>query len=459
MDIGLKQRALPLAHRLWELPLTWFLLALSLNLVAAANMWDQQSLAPHYVHLADSLLHGRLDLMHTENLYDLLVVDGRAYVAGSPLPAILLAPLVAIFNNQFSDVLFSIVVAALNVGLVHHLFRKPWLTLLFALGTPHLYMGALGSVWLMAHLVAILFALLALYAGWKRHNWFLAGLALALAGLSRPNLLFGAAFFLLYIYLQHARRPLRPRLLPHMRPQLRKQVRPLLLFTLPVALGVAAHLLYNAARFGAPLDFGYQYTAGAPNLVATYRRFGGFDLHYFPCDLFVSLFNPPLIRGWAPPLLFSACDHLIAGVDVPANGALFAPNPLGMSLLLVTPAFLLLLGARRHRPVVIAAWAGLLATMIPLWTYHNTGSVQFGYRYWMDAAPFWLLLLAVTYPVTPAAPRLDRWLERARRPLILASIVVNVWGFLWIYNLFVGRQWAVVWAYWLHEMARRHLGW
>jgi len=130
-----------------------------------------------------------------------------------------------------------------------------------------------------------------------------------------------------------------------------------------------------------------------------------------------------------------------------------------MSLLLVTPAFLLLLGARRRRPTVIAAWAGLLAIMLPLWAYHNTGSVQFGYRYWMDAAPFWLLLLAVTYPLEPAAAsRLDRWLERARRPLLIVSILINVWGFIWIYNLFVGEQWYAIWARWLREMARRHLG-
>lgn len=450
MDIAPKQWALPPAHRLWHHPLTWFLLALSANVLAAANMWDQQSLAPHYVHLADSLLHGRLDLMHTENLYDLLVVDGRAYVAGSPMPAILLAPFVALFNNEFSDILFSIVVAALNVGLVHHLFRKPWLTLLFALGTPHLYMGALGSVWLMAHLVAIFFALLALYAGWRRDNPFLAGLALAFAGLARPTLFFGVAFFALLFWLRRAgRRSLRPLL------------RPLLLLAIPIALGVAVHLAYNAARFGAPLDFGYEYTAGAPNIVATYRRYGGFDVHYFSCDLFVSLLNPPLIRGWAPPFLFSACDHLLEGVDIPAGRGLITPNPLGMSLFLVTPAFLLLLGARRRRPAILAAWAGLLAVMIPLWTYHNTGSVQFGYRYWMDAAPFWLLLLAETYPLDPAAGarRLDRWLERARRPLIFISILVNVWGFLWIYNLFVGRQWVAAWAKWLQEMARRHLGW
>ena len=419
---------------------TWFVIGLLLYVGAAITMWDEQSLAPHYVHLADSLLHGRLDLMHTENLYDLLVVDGRAYVAGSPLPAVLLMPAVALFSARFSDVMFGIFIAALNVALVHHLFHKPWLTLLFALGTPHLYMGALGSVWLLAHLVAVLFALLALHAGWKREQWFLAGVWLALAGLSRPTLLFGSVFFGATIWLK-SRNDDGSR---------RAWLRPLLLFAAPVALGVGVHLLYNMARFGAPLDFGYEHTAGAPNIVATYNRYGGFNAHFFPCNLFISLFNPPIVNGTVPPVLYRVCDHLLAGVDIAHSGGLITPNPLGMSILLVTPAFLLLLAARQRRPPVIAAWAGLLAIMIPLWAYHNTGSLQFGYRYWMDAAPFWLLLLAVTFPIKRSnAARLDRLLERARLPLIAASIAINFWGFLWIYNIFTGQRWHMLWLKWL----------
>jgi hypothetical protein len=124
--------------RLLQYPLVWTVLAFLTYAVAASGMWLQQSLAPHYIHLADALNHGQLHLLHTENLYDLLVVGERAYVAGSPLPAVLLMPIVALLSNTFSDILFSIVAGAINVGLVQAIFRRPWLTLLFALATPFL---------------------------------------------------------------------------------------------------------------------------------------------------------------------------------------------------------------------------------------------------------------------------------------------------------------------------------
>jgi hypothetical protein len=412
-------------------PLVWTLLAFVTYAVAASGMWLQQSLAPHYIHLASALLHGQLHLLHTENLYDLLLVGDRAYVAGSPLPAVLLMPFVGPLSSRFSDILFSIVVGAVNVGLLQAIFRRPWLTILFALATPHLYMAALGSVWLTAHLVALLFALPALYFGWRRERWLLAGIFLGLAGLARPSLWFGSVFFAALILLRQRTKDAGGPL----------PWRPLLAFALPVAVGIAVHLAYNAARFGDPLDFGYAYTAGAPNVIATYARYGGFHPRFLSCNLFVSVLNPPIIAGYVPPLLYPACSYLLDGVTLGQGVTGIEPNPLGMSIFLTTPAFLLLLGARGRTPEIIAGWLGVLAVMLPLWSYHNTGSAQFGYRYWMDAAPFWLLLLAASYPPHSPGRRLDRWLERLRWPLLLLSLAISAWGYLWIYRLFVGRTW------------------
>ncbi|MDX1663170.1 MAG: hypothetical protein R3272_05205 [Candidatus Promineifilaceae bacterium] len=449
---------LPVAHH----PAVWAAGALALYLVAAGGTWNEQSLAPHYVHLADALLHGQLELIDPTSEYDLLVTDGRAYVAGSPLPAVLLMPAVFLFGNQFSDILFSIVVGALNVGLVQALFRRPWLTILFALGTPHLYMAALGSVWLTAHLVALFFALLALMAGWRHERMLLAGLLLGLAGLARPSVWFGIFFFVLFIWL---------------RKRGRARWRALALLGVPFTAGVALHLLYNLARFGGGLagllNFGYQYTAGAPNIIAAYARYGGFHPRFLPCNLYVSLLNPPILFGAAPPLLQSVCSYLLPGGSTTAPG-LIVPNPLGMSLLLTTPAFLLLAGpallaVRRKSPLLLSGWVGLLAIMLPLWAYHNTGSLQFGYRYWMDAAPFWLLLLAVAYPPSASATaevtdgpteaakarpstRLYPLLERLRLPLVALSCVINFWGFIWIYGHFTGRAWLGSWLAWLQAI-------
>ncbi len=457
-----------------HIPSTWlaFLLALAVYSLAAGPTLGRQSIAPHYVYLADALLRGRLDLAQPPSSYDLLVVDGRAYVAGSPMPAILLMPFVAIFGAGVSDILFGVIVGALNVALAHSLFRKGWLTLLFAFGTPHLYLATLGSVWFNAHVVAICFGLLAarqvlgtrpyeastlrlplrpstplsvaqrpLRMLAEQRRWLLTGLWLACAGFARPTLLFGAPFFLLVIWLTHTRR---------------KRAQAIVSFGSAIALSVAAHGLYNAARFGSPLDFGYQYTAGAPNITTTYARYGGFHPRFLPCNLFVSILNPPEVNGYVPPTTYTVCDYLLDGVNLSDTSAPIAPNPLGMSLFLVTPAFVLLPAARRRDPLTLAAWAGLLATMIPLWMYHNTGSLQFGYRYWMDSAPMWLLLLSSIFarqgfatPDSSSAPgrRVTDSTgakSKGKKLLILASIAINVWGFLWMFEKFVGETWFEV---------------
>jgi hypothetical protein len=463
-----------------------FALALGVYAFAAGPTLLRQSIAPHYVYLADALLHARLDLTQPPSSYDLLVAGGKAYVAGSPLPAILLMPFVALFGVGVSDILFGVVIGALNVALVQSIFKRWWLTLLFGFGTPHLYLATLGSVWFNAHVVAVLFGLLAVRGVltkppprpspvavrqgrvWEGVHWFRAGLWLACAGLARPTMLFGAVFFLLYIVLFQRGGLLTTKTLRHQEsPSISWRLgvlvvdkRALLAFGVAVAMGIATHGLYNTARFGSPADFGYQYTAGAPNITATYARYGGFNPRFLPCNLFVSILNPPEVNGYVPPIVYDACGYLLEGVNLSDPSAPIAPNPLGMSLFLVTPAFVLLFAARSREPLTIAAWAGLLATMLPLWMYHNTGSLQFGYRYWMDAAPLWLILMDVplrrlSRSKIPSrggshaagfagvgarsASKLDLLrLTTVARVLILVSIAINVWGFLWMYARFVG---------------------
>jgi hypothetical protein len=441
-----------IAH-LRRIPPTWLacLLALVAYGLAAGPTLTRQSIAPHYVYLADALLHGRLDVRQPPSSYDMLLVDGRAYVAQSPMPATVLMPFVALFGVGFSDILFGVVLGALNVALVHGMFKRWPLTLLFAFGTPHLYLAALGSTWFNAHVVAVFFGLMAVQAattvfpnragglrqppgdqspGYEkknplkgvigpihRANWFLSGLWLACAGFARPTMLFGSAFLFVLIWLTHAGRD---------------RLRPLAAVAAAIGLGVAAHGLYNAARFGSPTDFGYQYDAGAPNITSAYTRYGGFNPRFLPCNLFVAFFNPPEVNGYVPPITYEVCGYLLEGVNLSDTSAPVTPNPLGMSLLLTTPAFLLLIAARGRDPLTVAAWAGLLATMIPLWMYHNTGSLQFGYRYWLDAAPMWLLLLAGVF-----AKPLRRF-QTFARVLIGASIAINVWGWLWMFEKFVG---------------------
>lgn len=406
----------------------------------SAQVWAHPiSLAPHYVYLAQSLLHGHIDLIQLPPVtYDLLQFNGQWYVAGSPMPSILMLPFVAVFGVNFSDVLFSVVLGAINVSLVYSILTDltqtwklsrgsiKWLTLLFAVGTPHGYLASLGTYWFTAHIAAVFFSLLAVREALTKQRWFLCGLWLACAGFARPTALFLAPFFVIMIYYA-----VRTRSAEYESHTTHYVLLKLLPFGLAIALGISAHAIYNYARFKSFSDFGYAYVAGAENITSVYARYGGFNARFLPCNLAVSLFGPPEVNGIVPDFITRSCDYLLEGVNLSDTSALITPNPLGMSIFITTPALLLIFAARKRDPIIIAAWIGLLSTLIPLWMYHNTGSMQFGYRYLFDAAPMWIILLAAgMQKVTPL-----------KQGLILFSVTINLWGLLWMFEKLTGHGW------------------
>ena len=458
------------------------LIVFALALIAyglSAQVWAHPiSLAPHYVYLAQSLLHGHVDLLQLPPVtYDLLQFNGHWYVAGSPMPSILMLPFVAVFGVNFSDVLFSVVLGAIDVALVYELLgifverhntaensviaRRPkadeaifsshseiasrlagarndasylvisessrcWITLLFALGTPFWYLASLGTYWFTAHIVAVFFSLLGVREALTKQRWFLSGLWLACAGFARPTALFLAPFVVVMIYYA-----VRTRSVEYESRTTHYVLLKLLPFGLAIALGISAHVIYNYARFKSFSDFGYGYVAGAENITSVYARYGGFNARFLPCNLAVSLFGPPEVNGVVPDFITRSCDYLLEGVNLSDTSALITPNPLGMSIFITTPALLFIFTVRKRDPIIIAAWLGLLSTLMPLWLYHNTGSMQFGWRYLFDAAPMWIIPLACAI----------QNMTRLKQGLILVSIAINLWGFLWMFEKIVGRFW------------------
>ena len=294
-------------------PFKVFALALIAYGVSAKVGLHPTSLAPHYVYLADALLHGQVHLIHLPpTTYDLLQHNGQWYVAGSPMPSIMMLPFVALFGLGFSDVLFSVVLGAINVALVYSLLgrltsrsdtqtpredkeisarlsgsavisfsisesSRRWITLLFALGTPHWYLAALGSYWFAAHVVAVFFALWAVREALTTRRWFLSGLWLACAGFARPTALFLTPFFVILMIEG----------LEHSTPAWLRgwTVTTLAPFALAVLLGVGAQAAYNYVRFRSIGDFCYSYVAAAGNIPAVHARHVGFKRRFAPGNL------------------------------------------------------------------------------------------------------------------------------------------------------------------------------
>jgi hypothetical protein len=387
------------------------------------SSWN--SFTPQYVYLAYSFLHAKLHLIEVPpDTYDLIFYNGYWFVPGAVAPALVLLPFVAIWGLNVSDILFGIVVGALNVLAIYDLLGrlKPqagfpheigentrnWLTLLFAAGTAHWYIASMGSVWFNAQVLGVTFMILFVRETLCGNRGWLAGIWLGLAILSRPPVLFSALFYVAYVVLQTW--------------NWRLVLQKVIPFSLAWAAAVVGLLIYNYLRFHHPLDFGYEYVQGSRAIVAAFAKYGGFNVHFFPCNFYVSMFGTPDVNGHMAFGFTKYCAYLLR-VHHDTTGLPVAVNPIGMSIFFVTPAFVYAFKASLRKPLIIAAWVGLLPVMIPLWLYHNTGSTQYGFRYILDGIVFLMILVAA------GMQGKLRFLEKL---VIGASLLSNLVGMIWM---------------------------
>jgi hypothetical protein len=411
-----------------------FLVAFMVYGVSAGLKIKEQSKTPQYVYLAYSFLQGKTNLVILpKSTYDLIRFEGKWYVPGGITPALLLLPFVAVFGKTFSDILFGVLIGALNVTMMYSLLGRLvektstrfWLTFLFAFGTVHWWLSSVGSVWFNAQLVALLFMILFVQDAIQNRPW-LAGLWLGLAFLSRPPTIFSALFYLLFVLSrERAIQPILKKIIP---------------FGLMLTASLVIMLIYNHLRFGNPMDFGYGYVTGSNALITTFARSGGFNIQYMPCNIYVSLLGQPNMSLPFLPSVNQACSYLEPiSHDFGKVSKFF--NPLGMSIFLTTPALLLIFRAKLRDDLVIPAWAGIIAILIPLWMYHATGWVQFGYRYTTDFMVFLFILLS----------RAIKQIGVVEKILIGLSIIMGTIGLYLMYYMTFGLLWAEMFI----EMARK----
>lgn len=392
-------------------PLWLFIAFLAIYGLTAGISLARHSLAPHFIYLAEAFLHGHLDLIHVPDPpYDMTPFAGRWYVSFPPLPALLMLPLVALRGLAVSDIAFSVVVGAIDVALfwlvLQRLEMGDWrweigLCVLLGLGTPLWYCAALGSVWYTAHVVAV--GCLCLYAleALGRNRPLVAGLCLGLGFLARAPVLLACPLSLV-LGLQQ-------------RQGLWERVRFLLLLALGMAPALLFQAAYNWARFGNPLEFGYRWMNSPGPLAERQAGWGQFSLHFLPENLYTLLVRPPLVS--------------LAPFRV-------EPDPWGMGLLLTCPALLLaetrFLGRNRVSGLCLGLWLSIALVQLPSLLYFNTGSYQFGYRFALDWLPLGILLVALG-----TGRRLHRW----SKALIAVSVLMHLWGVLWMYPNFNGQPW------------------
>jgi hypothetical protein len=430
-------------------PLLWFVAALMVFCAVAGSRVTGPGPNNHFAHLADSYLHGTLQMQAPPphgndwasvthltlasgqeldglwwdqrerefmdlqgNLYAIDAHDMRGadqsrtyYVSFPPLPAVLMMPGVAIFGLQFWDTLFVLCFAAANVSLcfvlLRHLKRLSltslsdadlhWLTAMFGFGTAHMWCAVQGAVWFAALIIGTTFSLLYARVAIDARQPMLAGAMLALAFATRTPLLFSVVFFSLFFFFPKGERR-------------REWGRPFWLDVLkfgaaPLLVGCSL-LLANHARFESLSEFGHSYLAAGQ--IDRIKHFGLFNVHFVSRNLACMFAQVPQFLPEAPYLRVS--NH-------------------GLALWFTTPALLWLLlqeraKSTRDKHFRLAIWVTIAAIAVPHIFYQNTGWVQFGYRFSLDYLPYLVMALAV------GRTRLSLGFKLA----ILVGIAVNMFG-------------------------------
>jgi hypothetical protein len=139
--------------------------------------------------------------------------------------------------------------------------------------------------------------------------------------------------------------------------------------------------------------------------------------------------------AWLPerPLLDEpGCAGRPVGIEslLDRSCPVLRPDPLGMSLLLTSPGYLLALPPLLHwwrRRLVAGAGLAIVAITVIDLMHFSQGWVQFGYRFSNDFAPFAMILVAL------GVARLGiGWRTLC---LVALSVAVNAWGVHWGVNL------------------------
>jgi hypothetical protein len=253
------------------------------------------------------------------------------------------------------------------------------LTAFLALGTPLFWCAILGDVWLVAHVSAVCFTLLALVElSGQRRGWVVALFAAA-AAMSRYPLL-----PLLFVY-------------PALIAKSPTRVRDLMSYAFTLAPIFAIWICYNEVRWGTLNDIGFQLFY---RLNYHGRSASMLDIGNIRSQLWNFFVHPPVAYGRRPWI----------GAD-----------QFGLALTYTSPALLCAFFARRPRLWVVMLWILAICAAIPSFLYYDGGGVQFGMRHALDFEPFLfaLMITAIGRRTVPAALLLISW-----------SVLVGIWG-LW----------------------------
>ena len=260
-------------------------------------------------------------------------------------------------------------------------------TVIRAFGLATSFLSVIGWVWFTAHVVAVTLSIAFVWASLGGRRPMLAGLFVAFGFATRPPWLVLPLFFAEVIRANGGWGALRTR------EAQRALGKATLRFALPIAVVGAILAVLNFARFGNPFEFGHKFLA--VQWQERMFRYGLFNYHFLSRNLAAALLLLPRVMDHAPYLKIS--QH-------------------GMSMLVTTPNLTYTVLPQAPSPLRRALWVTILTTAVPSLLYHNSGYVQFGYRFSLDYLVFFIVLLAIS----------SRPMTKLFKGLVLFSFAVNL---------------------------------
>ncbi len=309
---------------------------------------------------------------------------------GPVLPYLAFVPFEALYapSQWIVSLAFGVLAASLGWPLASAYglagSRRRWFAVLVAFGTLVFPLSVRGDMYYLEHAEAMAATTVALIEWQGRRRAPVVGGALALAVLARPTVLLAAVPMGLWMVWEA-----------------RSRVSAAAGLAVPLAAGLAAMGVWNLLRFGSPLESGYAIAQLDNATLAALRREGVFSLAHVGPNL---------------------ATLLGAGFGVRASFPWLVPSDWGQSILLTTPALLVGVGAPwRQRTAQVMAAAALLVTAALLAYYGGAGWETYGYRYFLDATPFLLVLVAMA---------VRRRFGRLEQGLIALSVALCGYGVL-----------------------------
>jgi hypothetical protein len=316
--------------------------------------------------LAERITQGRLDDPGFAGTVDSVTVGGRSYVAVGPLqvvPYLLFVPFPAL--HHVASFVIGVTVGAAAAFTALPLVRAygatgqsaMWIAACTAFGTLLLFVSVEGDFYYLAQAESFLLLELFLLEWAGRRRPPRLGIALGLSFLARPTTLLAAIPFGLVLIWRS-----------------RSRIAAASGIALPIGLALVGYGLFNAARYGSPLESGYGIATVWTARLSALRARGLFSYLHIPENLRLAVLALPQSTGRFP---------------------FIAPDPNGMSMLLVSPALLMALRAKVQPGDGLVLWAAVALIAVPVFTFYGGGAVQYGYRYSLDFTPFLIALMAM----------------------------------------------------------------